>query len=127
MACPTCGKSVLFGGVKDGNKKYCSKRCYESDEINRIAAQIPNEHVEQLANDSHVGYSHFRRMFKKYTGLSPAQYHLKLRLQKARELLLTTNLSVKQIAYELGFQSNYYFTRIFTQKMGDTPTGLRKN
>ena len=82
--------------------------------------------IEQLAKESHMGYSHFRRVFKKYTGLSPAQYHLILRLQKARELLLTTNMSVKQIAYELGFQSNYYFTRIFTKKMGSSPTAVRK-
>jgi len=55
MACPTCGTSVLFGGVKVGNKRYCSKKCYEADEINRVAAQIPNEHVEQLANELHSG------------------------------------------------------------------------
>ena len=55
MACPTCGTSVLFGGVKDGKRRYCSKKCYETDEINRAAEQIPNEHVEQLANDLHSG------------------------------------------------------------------------
>lgn len=85
-----------------------------------------NISVEQLAKDAHIGYSHFRRMFKKYTGLSPAQYHLNLRLQKARELLVSTNKSIKEIAFDLGFQSNYYFTRIFTRKMGDTPTNIRK-
>jgi AraC-like DNA-binding protein len=83
--------------------------------------------IERVAEKMNLGYSHFRRVFKKYTGLSPAQYHLNLRLQKARELLLTTNLSVKHIAFEMGFQSNYYFTRIFTRKMGVTPTGIRRN
>lgn len=93
-----------------------------------LRENLHNEvNIEQLAGDVHVGYSHFRRVFKKYTGLSPAQYHLKLRLQKAKELLITTNLSVKQIAYDMGFQSNYYFTRIFTRKMGVPPTGIRKN
>ena len=38
MACPTCGNSILFGGIKEGKKKYCSKKCYEADEINRAAA-----------------------------------------------------------------------------------------
>lgn len=81
--------------------------------------------IQELAEETHLGYSHFRRVFKKYTGLSPAQYHLNLRLQKSRELLLNTNMSVKQIAFEMGFQSNYYFTRIFTKKMGVTPSGIR--
>jgi transcriptional regulator GlxA family with amidase domain len=51
---------------------------------------------------------------------------MNLRLKKAKELLVTTNMSIKQIAFEMGFQSNYYFTRIFTKKMGVTPTGIRK-
>jgi endogenous inhibitor of DNA gyrase (YacG/DUF329 family) len=50
MACPTCGISVLFGGFKDGDKKYCSKRCYEADEINRIAMQIPHDAVVSQTN-----------------------------------------------------------------------------
>lgn len=50
MACPTCGLSVLFGGVKDGDKKYCSKKCYEADEINRIAKKIPNDTVITQTN-----------------------------------------------------------------------------
>ncbi len=92
-----------------------------------LRENLHNEiNVEELAKDMHIGYSHFRRVFKRYTGLSPAQYHLKLRLQKAKELLLTTNMSVKEVAFEMGFQSNYYFTRIFTRKMGATPTGVRK-
>lgn len=55
MACPTCGLSVLFGGVKDGDKKYCSKKCYEADDVNRVAKEIPNEAVvkltEKIRND----------------------------------------------------------------------------
>lgn len=82
--------------------------------------------IKELADETHLGYSHFRRVFKKYTGFSPAQYHLNLRLQKARELLMNTDMSVKQVAFETGFQSNHYFTRIFTRKMGVVPTAIRK-
>jgi hypothetical protein len=69
MACPTCGTSVLFGGVKVGNKRYCSKKCYEADEINRVAAQIPNEQVEQLAHELRNGSC------PKCKGLGPIDIH----------------------------------------------------
>lgn len=83
--------------------------------------------VEKLAYDLNIGYSYFRKMFKKFTGISPVQYHLLLRLQKARELLVSTDKSIKEIAVQLGFQSIFYFTRIFKKKMGIPPSELRKN
>lgn len=55
MACPTCGLSVLFGGVKDGTRKYCSKTCYEADEIGRIAQALPLKDVEETARKIHSG------------------------------------------------------------------------
>ncbi len=56
MACPTCGNSILFGGIKDGKKKYCSKKCYEADEIGRVAETIPDMVVEAFALNLHKGF-----------------------------------------------------------------------
>ncbi len=86
-----------------------------------------NIDIQQLADELNLGYSYFRKMFKEINGISPAQYHLMLRLEKARELLVTTDKSVKEIAIILGFQSIFYFSRIFKKKMGLIPTDLRKN
>jgi len=80
---------------------------------------------KQLSGQLNVGYSWFRKTFKQYTGLPPAQYHMQLRLQKAQELLTTSSLTVKEIAYQLGFNSRFYFTRLFTKKTGVTPTTFR--
>ena len=82
--------------------------------------------LAQLASDNLIGYSYFRKMFKKYTGVSPHQYHLGLKVLRARELLLTTDKSVKEISYQLGFSSIYYFSRLFKEKTGVNPSGLRK-
>jgi AraC-like DNA-binding protein len=85
-----------------------------------------NVNVEKLAGDLHVGYSYFRQMFRKYTGISPIQYHLSLRIQKAKDLLVSTDLSFKEIANELGFESYFYFSRIFKDKTGQSPMEFRK-
>jgi AraC-like DNA-binding protein len=80
---------------------------------------------KRLSDQLNVSYSWFRKIFKQYTGLPPVQYHMQLRLQKAQDLLTTSSLTVKEIAYHLGFNSRFYFTRLFTQKTGITPTAFR--
>ncbi len=82
--------------------------------------------LEKFAEQLNVGYSYFRQMFKKYTGVSPGQYHLQLRIIRAKELLISTEKSIKEISYELGFQSIYYFSNMFKKKEGINPSAFRK-
>ena len=100
------------------------------DMVNRARLQI-REHLEssltiqQVAEDLGVSYSNFRKLFKEYTGISPATYQQDLRLQRAKELLSTTNMSVKEIAYRLNFESPDYFSAKFKAKTGRRPSELR--
>lgn len=75
----------------------------------------------------YAGYSayHFSRIFKEKTGLSPLYYVSSYRLQKAKDLLLQTNLSVRDIGLEVGQQSLGTFTTRFTEKVGVTPSQFR--
>lgn len=81
--------------------------------------------IQQVAEEQGVSYSNFRKLFKEYTGLSPATYQQDLRLQRAKELLTTTSLSVKEIAYRLNFESPDYFSAKFKTKTGRRPSELR--
>ena len=85
-----------------------------------------NVNIENLAKELNVGYSYFRQMFRKYTGISPTQYHLSLRIQKAKDLLISTEKSFKEIAIDLGFESYFYFSRIFKDKTKKSPMEFRK-
>lgn len=82
--------------------------------------------MKQLIKELSISYSKFRKMFKQSTGQSPNQYHLNLRLEKARELLSTTNLNVTEVAYQLGFDSVFYFSKLFKKKNGVSPKSYRE-
>ena len=81
--------------------------------------------LNEIASILGVSYSKFRLDFKKQTGLSPLQYHLLLKIEKSKELLLNTNKSQKEIAFELGFESDVYFNRLFKRKTGLAPGKFR--
>ena len=81
--------------------------------------------IQQIAEDLGVSYSNFRKLFKEFTGISPALYQQDLRLQCAKELLATTTLSIKEIAYRLRFESPDYFSSKFKIKTGKKPSEFR--
>lgn len=89
-------------------------------------AAFENKSPEEIAAELNISYSWFRRVFKQYTGFSPAQYQLEIKLQKAKELLTSTNMPVKEITYELNFESASYFVTFFKSKTGLSPGDYRQ-
>jgi AraC-like DNA-binding protein len=97
----------------------------------RQAKEIISENInqsispEKIANELGISYSLFRKQFRKYTGFSPIQYQIQLRVQEAKKLLLNTDKPIKEVAHMLGFESTCYFSRLFKQKIGKSPTDIR--
>ncbi len=83
--------------------------------------------IHQIADELGMSYSNFRKLFKEYTGISPASYQQSLKLQRAKELLTTTDMSIKEIAYRLSFDSPDYFSSKFRMKTGRKPSEFREN
>lgn len=81
--------------------------------------------VEEIAGKLNMSYSSFRKMFKHFTGLSPLQYVLNLKIEKAKEMLINTALPVKEIAFSLNFDSAGYFSYVFRNKVGMNPQYYR--
>ena len=81
--------------------------------------------IQDIAAQLNISYSKFRRIFKNLTGFSPAYYQMDLKLQRAKDLLSTTSLSIKDIAYQLDFTSPDYFSTKFKNKTGKKPSEFR--
>jgi AraC-like DNA-binding protein len=84
-----------------------------------------NLSLSELATSVDISRSHLCHLFKTETGMSPGQYLLMLKMQKACELLATTLLSVKYIMIEVGYSSKSHFVRHFKQAYGLTPSEYR--
>ena len=102
-------------------------------EDNRIAKTVfPIQHLneaielEKLAEISCLSKDHFIRLFKKELGTTPLQYINQKKIEKAQLLLITEELAVKEIAFQLAFDDYSYFNRLFKKTTGVTPQEYRR-
>jgi AraC family transcriptional regulator len=81
--------------------------------------------LQELADAAGISISHFSRMFRKSTSLSPHQFVLRQRIQKAGELIRRSDSRVFDVASECGFKTQQHFARIFRRMYGVNPTEYR--
>lgn len=99
--------------------------------INQAKRMITSESyaektIEEIAGVLGIGYSYFRREFRRICGISPGEYRQQHRLQKAKELLISSTDSIAQIAKELKFDSAGQFSTFFRKREGIPPLEYRK-
>jgi AraC-like DNA-binding protein len=82
-------------------------------------------HIQDLARQVNLSPSHFRRLFHKIYGLSPQQYLLNLRINHAKDLLLSEMYTITEVAKRSGFANIYYFSRAFRQATGVPPSEFK--
>lgn len=102
----------------------------ECSEIRATAAYICEHFTQPLsladcAARLHLSVSRFSHLFTKTIGISPYQYLLRLRLDRACELLLHTELDIRHIAQLIGFDDPSYFSRLFRKRFGGAPGTFR--
>lgn len=81
--------------------------------------------LSELSEMTHFSRSYISRVFQESYDISPMRYHSMLRIQKARSMIQLTNMSLSEIASELGFESLQDFSRVFKRYDGMPPSALR--
>ena len=82
--------------------------------------------VKELANHVSLSESHYSKIFRNKTGASPLDYFINLKLQEAIRLLTNQSYKIKEVAFKLGYNDPYYFSRIFTKHIGSSPLSFIK-
>lgn len=81
--------------------------------------------VEDLARAAGLSTSWFKVKFKKETGITPADYVMRHKIERAKEYLATTEMNITDVAFSLAFSSSQYFATVFKRYTGCTPTEYR--
>lgn len=85
-----------------------------------------NYSIDCLCRDAGAGRTTIHNQLKRWTGLSTSRFIRRIRLKKAKIILLTTDLNITQVAFEVGFRDSHYFTRVFSQSFGLSPKAFRR-
>lgn len=91
---------------------------------NNIEEPLSREELARLAN---LSQRQLQRLFREHLGMTPTHYYLTLRLRRARELLLQTNMSIMNITMACGFQSACHFSKSYRDAFGTAPTRERRS
>lgn len=81
--------------------------------------------IDDLVAHTRISKQHLNHLFKQTTGFAPIDYYLRLKMQRACQLLDLTDKSVKEISLSIGLGDPYYFSRLFKKIIGTSPTEYR--
>ena len=114
-----------------GNQIFIQQKNAEPPIIKRAKEYIYEHHTEELslaraAKAVNMSTFYFCKTFKKVTSINFTDYLSRVRIEKAKNLLLNPNLRVSEIAFEVGFQSLTHFNRVFKKLLGQSPTEYRE-
>jgi AraC-like DNA-binding protein len=78
--------------------------------------------LSSISDQLGISTSRLNEIFKTYTSMTPYQYYIQIKIYKAESLLEQHDLSVKEVAHKIGFEDQYYFSRLFKNKTGVSPS-----
>ncbi len=127
--CPSLMKAGLYEILASlSQKKHFLNKRYRIIEKGILLLEKDTEEVfsiSELAKKCNVSEIYFRKLFKEYAGKSPSEYRLDKKIEKAKEYLLKSDLSVSEIAFTLSFTDTAYFCKQFKARTGLSPLQFR--
>ncbi|QJD87668.1 AraC family transcriptional regulator [Cohnella herbarum] len=121
---------AVFLTEAEGNIRVVTGRLADMERLNRIE-QFVGDHLsepvtlEQIAKSIHLHPNYVVRYFNKHFGVSPLKYLNRKRMQKAKELLGSTSLTVKEVAERVGYPDTTHFAKAFRKESSCSPTEYR--
>lgn len=130
----TCGKYLLIDNVRTEQSVYAMwslPKSHGDGEILRVQHWLEQHFAQALVIDNVArrfgfGVRNFKRRFKEATGYTPIAYVQTLRLERAKQMLESTRMTLDSITYAVGYEDSNSFRRLFRQRVGMLPAAYRK-
>ena len=128
LRCKALLYSIIYNLLRDAGQLFDITQPHYS-EMAKVLVMIrenrgKNFSVQELARAVSLSPSYFRTLFKNYTGYSVIQYQNFLKVSQARDLMLSGNYNVNEAAAQVGIDDLYYFSRLFKQVTGASPSAF---
>jgi len=117
----------------DGESKIRLREAFAADTFHRLARarrlidecyNLPLD-LEQISKEACLSRFHFLRLFRRAFNKTPHQYLMQRRIEKAKELLTSSRLTVTDVCFEVGFESLGSFSSLFRRQVGHAPVAYR--
>ena len=124
-------RHLLITFERELKHEHVPKNEYLDREMDRAVTYFNENYNQDINIDAYAGsrgmsVSWFIRSFRKYTGQTPMQFILSIRINNAQILLETTQYSINEIASIVGYDNQLYFSRLFQKQKGCSPSEYRK-
>ena len=118
--------------LRETGRKYSPKELFMSPGIQKVKQHLETDFrnrisLDELCKIAAISKPHLICEFRKSLDTSPIDYLIKVRMDHARHLLLNRNLSVSEVALEVGYTDHFHFSKIFKKHVGEPPTEFRKH
>ncbi len=128
MEAIACGSAEkLLNGIVQNRKNSCSAAVEKAKKIIAERYKHPDLSLDEVSEFLHLSASYFRAVFKKETGTTFVNYLTELRMEKAKDLILTTGMKNYEIASEIGYSDPHYFSYCFKKHFKMSPNELRES
>lgn len=112
-------------------KKETHKKGLSEQQLIKVNSYIESHYsteitLKDLANLVNLSEYHFARLYKQVANITPYQYILRCRFERAQQLLVESNLTIQQIAFEIGYKDDSTFSKAFNKFFGMSPGLYRK-
>ena len=117
---------LLEASVEGGLNKEDERFCRKLERVVNVRLKNPNLNVDSIAAQLNMGRTNFYRKVRELTGVSPNDYLRRARMERAAELLRTTDIPVSEVCVQVGVPDAQYFSRVFKVYYESTPKAYRE-